>query len=77
VASLSVITVRVPKETKKKLDRRRVNVSETVRRLLEQHLEELELQDLASRLEALKERLGRTIDGRLVARLVREDRKVR
>jgi len=74
---LSVITVRVPKEVKRKLERRRVNVSETVRTLLERYVGELELRDLASRLELLKERLGGRIDAELVARAVREDREAR
>jgi hypothetical protein len=74
---LSIITVRVPKEVKRKLERRRVNVSETVRTLLERYVGELELRDLASRLELLKERLGGRIDAELVARAVREDREAR
>jgi len=74
---VTVITVRVPREIKRRLERRRVNVSKTVRTLLEGYVAELELQDLAARLDALKERLGGRIDGERVARLVREDREAR
>jgi Arc/MetJ-type ribon-helix-helix transcriptional regulator len=74
---MSIITVRVPKEIKEKLEKYDINVSETVRKLLSEYLAELELKDLADRLELLKERLGDKIDPKLVAKLVREDREVR
>jgi len=74
---LSIITVRVNRALKKSLEKHRVKISETVRRLLEGHVVELELRDLGERLEALKGRLAGRIDAKLVARLVREDREVR
>jgi len=74
---MSVITIRVAKEIKEKLEKYNVNVSETVRKLLEKHLVELELRSLAEKLEILRERLGGKIDPKLVARLVREDREIR
>jgi len=74
---VSVITVRVPREIKRRLERRGVNVSKTVRTLLEGYVAGLELQDLGARLDALKERLGGRIEGELVAKLVREDRETR
>jgi hypothetical protein len=74
---MSIITVRVPKEIKEKLEKYDINVSETVRKLLSEYLAELELKDLADRLELLRERLGDKIDPKLVAKLVREDREVR
>ncbi|MEM2394789.1 MAG: hypothetical protein QXG11_08255 [Candidatus Bathyarchaeia archaeon] len=40
------------------LEKYNVNVSETVRKLLEKYLVELELRDLGERLDRLKERLG-------------------
>lgn len=52
-------------------------MSETVRALLEDYVRKLELKDLASRLETLKDRVGNRIDAEVVARLVREDRKTR
>ena len=72
---MSVITIRVAREVKEKLERYNVNVSETVRSMLDKYLSELESKDLAERLEMLRERLGGVIDPKLVAELVREDRE--
>lgn len=74
---MSVITIRVAREIKEKLEKYNVNVSETVRKLLDKYLVELELKGLAERLELLKERLGSKIDPKLIAKLVREDRETR
>lgn len=75
--AMTVITVRLPREVKRRLERRRVNVSETVRALLEQYVRQLELGDLAAKLDMLMERVGPKIDPELIARLVREDREAR
>ena len=72
---MSIITVRVPDEIKKKLEKYNVNVSETVRRLLSEYLSELEMRDLAERLEALRKRLSDKINPELIADLVRQDRE--
>ncbi|MEM3700768.1 MAG: hypothetical protein QXL57_07910 [Candidatus Bathyarchaeia archaeon] len=72
---MSVITIRVAREIKEKLEKYNVNVSETVRKLLDKYLVELELRDLGERLELLKERLSNKIDPKLVAKLVRQDRE--
>jgi len=69
--------VRVHREIKEKLEKFNVNVSETVRKMLEKYLVELEMRDLAERLEVLRKRLGGKIDPKLVAHLVREDREAR
>jgi hypothetical protein len=74
---MSVITIRVAREIKEKLEKYNVNVSETVRKLLDKYLVELELKNLAERLELLRERLSNKIDPKLVAKLVREDREIR
>ena len=73
----TMISVRIPSELKEKLERYGVSVSETVRVLLKRHMEELELRDLAERLEGLKKRMGGRVDPELVARLVREDREAK
>ncbi|MEM3786122.1 MAG: type II toxin-antitoxin system CcdA family antitoxin [Nitrososphaeria archaeon] len=73
---MSIITVRVSKEIKEKLEKYNINVSETVRKLLEKYVAELEMKDLEERLEQLKVRLKDKIDPKLVAKLVREDREV-
>jgi len=74
---MSVITIRVAREIKEKLEKYNVNVSETVRKLLEKYLVELELRNLEERLEILRERLSSKINPELVAKLVREDREIR
>jgi hypothetical protein len=74
---MSVITIRVAREIKEKLEKYNVNVSETVRKLLDKYLVELELRDLSERLELLRERLNGKIDPKIVAKLVREDREIR
>ncbi|MBO3768288.1 MAG: hypothetical protein JTT16_03085 [Candidatus Brockarchaeota archaeon] len=74
---MSIITVRVSKEIKEKLEKYNINVSETVRKLLEKYVAELEMKDLGERLEQLKVRLKDKIDPKLVAKLVREDREAR
>ena len=48
-----------------------------MRKLLDKYLVELELKNLAEKLESLKERLSNKIDPKLVAELVREDRETR
>jgi len=74
---MSVITVRVTREIKEKLEKYGINTSEAVRELLDKYLSELELSTLAERLDLLRERLGSKIDPKTVANLVREDREVR
>jgi len=74
---MSVITIRVAREIKEKLEKHNVNISETVRKLLDKYLVELELKNLAERLELLRERLSSKIDPKVVAKLVREDREKR
>jgi len=72
-----VITVRIPKEVKRVLEKHRVNISETVRTFLEQYVRDMETRELAGRLDALRERVGSKIDAETIAKLVREDRKSR
>jgi hypothetical protein len=43
---MSLITIRVARSIKEKLEKYNVNVSETVRKLLDKYLIELELKDL-------------------------------
>lgn len=74
---MSVITIRVAREIREKLEKYNVNVSEVVRKMLDKYLVELESKDLAERLELLRERLGSKIDPKTVAKLVREDREIR
>ena len=77
VIKMSVITIRVARELKEKLEKYDVNISETVRELLEKYLTELETKNLAQKLELLRDRLSSKIDPKIVAQLVREDREKR
>jgi hypothetical protein len=54
VSSTSIITIRVAREIKEKLEKYNVNISETLRKLLTKYLIELEMKNLAERLELLK-----------------------
>jgi hypothetical protein len=74
---MSLITIRVARSIKERLEKYNVNVSETVRKLLDKYLVELELRDLEERLERIRERLSDKTDPELVAKLVREDREAR
>jgi len=72
---MSIITIRVAREVKEKLEKHNINVSETVRKLLDKYLIELELKNLQENLESLRKRLSSKIDPKLVAELVRKDRE--
>jgi len=74
---MSIITIRVTRDVKEKLEKYDVNISETVRKLLDKYLLELELSDLAERLEKLREHLSGKIDPKIVAEIMREDREIR
>ena len=74
---MSLITIRVARSIKERLEKYNINVSETVRKLLDKYLVELELRDLEERLERIRERLSDKTDPELVAKLVREDREAR
>jgi hypothetical protein len=67
----------VARNVKEKLEKYHVNVSETVRELLDKYLVELETKDLGEKLDQLQERLCGKIDPATVAKLVREDREKR
>ena len=65
------------RSVKEKLEKHHVNVSETVRELLDKYLIEIELKDLGEKLDRIQKRLFGKIDPALVAKLVREDRETR
>ncbi|MCS7366129.1 MAG: ribbon-helix-helix protein, CopG family [archaeon GB-1867-035] len=69
-----VISVRIPRELKERLERLNINVSDVVRRLLEEYVEEFEVGELRSRLRRLRNRLAGRLDPKILAKLVREDR---
>jgi len=57
------------------LEKYNVNISETVRKLLNEYLAELESRDLEEKLERVRERLSDKIDPKFIAKLVREDKE--
>jgi post-segregation antitoxin (ccd killing protein) len=69
-----VITIRIPRKTKEKLRKYNINVSETVRKALEDCLNEVEQKDLEERLDHAK-RFSEKIDFELLTKLIREDRE--
>jgi len=74
---MSLISIRVARNIKEKLEKYNINVSETVRKLLDKYLVELELKDLEEKLDQIRERLSDKMDPQLIAKLVREDRETR
>jgi hypothetical protein len=74
---MSAITVRIPQKVKEKLKKYNVDVSETVRKALNQRLEELERKDLEEKLDQIKEQTGSKIDAKSLVKLLREERETR
>ena len=72
---MSIITIRIAREIKEKLEKYNVNISETVRKLLNEYLAELESRALEEKLERVRERLSYKIDPKFIAKLVREDKE--
>ena len=70
----TVISIRIPRELKERLERLKINVSEVVRRLLERYMEELETRELEEQLRELRIRLSGRIDPATMAELIRGDR---
>lgn len=73
--NMSAITVRVPQKVKEKLKKYNVDVSETVRKALNQRLEELERKDLEEKLDQIKEHIANKIDTKSLVKLLREERE--
>lgn len=69
-----VISIRIPRELKEKLEKLNINVSKLVRELLEKYVEEAEMKELEERLRRLRTRLAGKASPTLVAKLIREDR---
>ena len=68
-----VVSVRIPRELKERLDKLNINVSEVIRGLLEGYVEKAELKRLEERLMRIRKRLAGRIDASTIAALVRED----
>ena len=73
----TVVSVRIPKKLKDRLSELGVNISEVVRRLLEDYVREAELRELSRLLDELRARLAGKVSPGLVASVVRESREAR
>jgi hypothetical protein len=70
----TVISVRIPKWLKEKLEEHGVNIPELIRRKLLEELERIESEGLERRLEGLKTILQGKIDVRELAEIIDEER---
>jgi len=70
-----VISVRVPKWLKEKLERYGLNVTDIIRKRLLEEVERIEREELEKELEFLKKRLKGRIDPYELARIIDEERK--
>ena len=73
----AVISVRVPKWLKEKLERYGLNVADIVRKRLLEEVERIEREELEKELEFLRRRLGGRIDPYELAGMIDEERKGR
>lgn len=73
----AVISVRVPKWVKEKLEKYGINVAEVVRRSLIEEIERAEMNEIERQLDALRERLRGKIDPYELAKIIDEERKER
>lgn len=71
----AVVSVRVPRWLKEKLEKYGVNIAEVVRKSLLEEVEKLELEEVEKRLDALRERLKDRVDPYELARIIDEERK--
>ncbi len=70
-----VISVRIPRWLKEKLEKYGINIPELIRRKSLEELERIESEDLERRLEELKVRLQGKIDVREFAEIIDEERE--
>ena len=73
----AVISVRVPKWIKEKLERYGLNIADIIRKRLLEEIERIEREELETQLEFLKEKLESRIDPYELARIIDEERKGR
>ena len=73
----TVISVRVPKWVKEKLEKYGINVAEVVRRSLIEEIERAEINEIERQLDALRKRLRGKIDPYELAEVIDEERKER
>jgi post-segregation antitoxin (ccd killing protein) len=72
-----VVSVRVPRQLKEKLERYGVNVSELVKRKLAEEVERIEREEVRKLLDELRSALQGRVDPRELSKLVEEEREER
>jgi len=72
-----VVSVRVPKWLKEKLEKYGLNVADIVKKRLLEEVEKIEREEIEKQLEFLKKRLKDRIDPYELARIIDEERKGR
>ena len=73
----AVISVRIPRWLKEKLDRYRVNIARVVRESLLREVERIELEDLEKQLDTIRDRLKGKIDPYELANIIDDERRGR
>ena len=71
----AVISVRVPKWLKEKLEKYGLNVADIIRKRLLEEVEKIEREEIEKQLEFLKKRLKNRINSYELARIIDEERK--
>lgn len=72
-----VISVRIPRWVKEKLESFGIDVADAVRRSLIQLVDELERRDIEEKLEFLRNAVGSKLDPRELSKLIDEERRER
>jgi post-segregation antitoxin (ccd killing protein) len=72
-----VVSVRIPRQLKEKLEKYGINVSELVRKKLAEEVEEIEREEIRKLLDELKSALQGRVDPRELSKLVEEEREER
>jgi post-segregation antitoxin (ccd killing protein) len=72
-----VVSVRVPRQLKEKLEKYGINVSELVKKKLAEEVEKIEREEIRKLLDELKSALQGRVDPRELSKLVEEGREER
>jgi post-segregation antitoxin (ccd killing protein) len=72
-----VVSVRVPRQLKEKLEKYGINVSELVKKKLAEEVEKIEREEIRKLLDELKSALQGRVDPRELSKLVEEEREER
>jgi post-segregation antitoxin (ccd killing protein) len=73
----STVTAKIPRELKQKLKERGINISEVIRRALEQEIAAREERELREMLDEIRANVGERLSEEDVVRAVRASREMR